>query len=419
MAEIVNTLFGLSPEQVQLKDEQKYQGLYGAFGAKGNVGGVLGVALAQGLNKVFPTEDPELTKAVTMQGIQKKLRDTLGEEDLKDPNTFFPALAQQLSDAGFQNEASEATIIGYQEAQKYNKNKADLEKARRADSVTGLTNLEKAKGALAKAQERLKLDPLNPLLKQDVDDYQIAVNKLLEKKDTTTAQDEADALRTIADPNATAADKEKAQDFINAVNAKKGDMQYDAAENKYTWIQGSPGYKKALGEKKNEINAAIGKLPNNQQVANEIKKAISLVNPFTAGMGSVLAVIPGSEAVKLRAAIDQIVANIGFDRLQKMRDESPTGGALGQVAVLELKMLQSTLGSLDTAQKPDALKAQLFKILETYETAANKWEGQVATSAKEFREEFPDAKFELPNRNLPVKEKKGSLADFYPKKESK
>ena len=199
---------------------------------------------------------------------------------------------------------------------------------------------------------------------------------------------------------------------------KKGDMQYDAAENKYTWIQGSPGYKKALGEKKNEINSAIGKLPNNQQVANEIKKAISLVNPFTAGFGSVVALLPGTEAVNLRAAIDQIVANIGFDRLQKMRDESPTGGALGQVAVLELKMLQSTLGSLDTAQDPNTLKAQLFKVLETYETAANKWEGQIATSAKEFREEFPDAKFELPNRNLPVKEKKGSLADFYPKKES-
>ena len=55
-------------------------------------------------------------------------------------------------------------------------------------------------------------------------------------------------------------------------------------------------------------------------------------------------------------------ANIGFDRLQRMRDESPTGGALGQVAVKELDALQASLGSLDTSQSSDQLLRNLERL---------------------------------------------------------
>jgi hypothetical protein len=53
-----------------------------------------------------------------------------------------------------------------------------------------------------------------------------------------------------------------------------------------------------------------------------------------------------------------------------MRDESPTGGALGQVAVQELNYLQAALGSLDQSQKPEVLISNLKKIkniLDRYE----------------------------------------------------
>ena len=49
-----------------------------------------------------------------------------------------------------------------------------------------------------------------------------------------------------------------------------------------------------------------------------------------------------------------------------MRDQSPTGGALGQVAVQEINALQATVSSLDQQQSPSQLKASLDKIDRHY-----------------------------------------------------
>lgn len=72
-------------------------------------------------------------------------------------------------------------------------------------------------------------------------------------------------------------------------------------------------------------------------------------------------------------AVNTVKANLGFDALQAMRDASPTGGALGQVAVQELEMLQSTVASLDQTDANFAKNLQ--KIKELYasvkETSAN------------------------------------------------
>lgn len=62
-----------------------------------------------------------------------------------------------------------------------------------------------------------------------------------------------------------------------------------------------------------------------------------------------------------------IVANIGFDRLQQMREASPTGGALGAISDRELSTLQAVLGSLELTQS----EKQLIKNLTRLETAYN------------------------------------------------
>jgi len=61
-----------------------------------------------------------------------------------------------------------------------------------------------------------------------------------------------------------------------------------------------------------------------------------------------------------------IKSSIGFDRLQQMREESPTGGALGQVSELELVTLQATLGSLDLNQSKENLLYNLERLGEIY-----------------------------------------------------
>ena len=99
------------------------------------------------------------------------------------------------------------------------------------------------------------------------------------------------------------------------------------------------------------------------KVVQDVTAAKSLVSGTTAGLtGKGASFIPGTDAYNLQQRLLTIKANLGFDRLQQMRDASPTGGALGQVAVQELQALQATVGSLELGQSKEELKKNLDKI---------------------------------------------------------
>ena len=68
----------------------------------------------------------------------------------------------------------------------------------------------------------------------------------------------------------------------------------------------------------------------------------------------------------VRARLDTIRANIGFDRVQQMRESSPTGGALGQVTEFENRLLQSTLGNLEQSQSREQILENLGRIESIY-----------------------------------------------------
>lgn len=98
----------------------------------------------------------------------------------------------------------------------------------------------------------------------------------------------------------------------------------------------------------------------------DIGRAISIIesNPsMTTGVGgALLSDLPGTQARDVRALIDTIRANVGFQSLQRMRDQSPTGGALGQVTERELALLQATLGNLEQAQTGEQLLFNLRRL---------------------------------------------------------
>lgn len=102
-------------------------------------------------------------------------------------------------------------------------------------------------------------------------------------------------------------------------------------------------------------------------VERSIEQAIRDAGPSNTGtLGAVLRLVPGTPAYTYSGLIDTIRANIGFDRLQQMRMESPTGGALGQVAVRELEFLQSVLGNLDPNQERGQLVRNLRQVQQHY-----------------------------------------------------
>jgi hypothetical protein len=128
------------------------------------------------------------------------------------------------------------------------------------------------------------------------------------------------------------------------------------------------GFKSAAADEKRaekeakQTQAADMAISSADRIIAEVQDTKKMVSPFTAGAGSWLSSVPLTEAKDLSKRLTTIKANLGFDRLQQMRDASPTGGALGQVAVQELVALQSTIASLDQDQSSKQLKDALDKI---------------------------------------------------------
>lgn len=92
----------------------------------------------------------------------------------------------------------------------------------------------------------------------------------------------------------------------------------------------------------------------------------SVVSPVTGPLGMVARQVPGTRAANVEALVSTVRSNIGFDRLQQMREASPTGGALGAVSDRELRELQAVLGSLDQSQSEEQLLYNLRRLETTY-----------------------------------------------------
>lgn len=94
-----------------------------------------------------------------------------------------------------------------------------------------------------------------------------------------------------------------------------------------------------------------------------------------AGFGAgLVGAVPGSRSHDTSELLKTITANIGFDRLQRMREESPTGGALGAVAVQELEALQKTVASLAQSQSKGQFLHNLKRVEDQYDKIIRKAE---------------------------------------------
>lgn len=108
-------------------------------------------------------------------------------------------------------------------------------------------------------------------------------------------------------------------------------------------------------------------IPVIEDDANGLFNKIFGVGGNTTGMfGQLLSKVGGTDANNLRAQLATIRSNIGFDKLQSMREASPTGGALGNVSEKENEYLQSVLGNVEQSQNPEQLKRNLLRLREAY-----------------------------------------------------
>jgi hypothetical protein len=109
-------------------------------------------------------------------------------------------------------------------------------------------------------------------------------------------------------------------------------------------------------------DAALDALSKANLALYTIDLAMDSTNWTTAGVAGVFDWVPGSPPKRLAGYLNTIRANVAFNELQQMRRNSPTGGALGNVSDADMRLLQSTLATLDQLANPEDLQRALATI---------------------------------------------------------
>ena len=161
------------------------------------------------------------------------------------------------------------------------------------------------------------------------------------------------------------------QDFILTKNLASAGVAYNPTTRAATPIPGTPAALKAEEREEKKAAAEEAKVKGQETaerasevVREDIERALNMIEeegvvPITGFFGQALSQVGGTEARNLDALLTTIKANAGFDRLQQMRDASPTGGALGAISENENRLLQATIGNLEQSQDADELSYNL------------------------------------------------------------
>ena len=266
------------------------------------------------------------------------------------------ALSKLFLDAA--KTATQKQVAGLEEA--------GAEATRRAE---GAREEQQLREALKTARERERPDEIRALTtrsispseylagqatKEPVDRYKVAGNIIF---DTSTG--EYVEPQTVADllPLSSLKDAVTPESLVEY--AKTGDKTVLRAK-----------------EEEEEVSKDIvGQLISTDTVLETVDKALGLTDDYWVAGYDIAKLIPlPTDAKQMESYVNTLKANLAFDRLQKMRDASKTGGALGQVSNIELGLLQSSVATLDPGSKN--FKEQLATVRRQYENFRNSLLGQ-------------------------------------------
>ena len=115
------------------------------------------------------------------------------------------------------------------------------------------------------------------------------------------------------------------------------------------------------------------------------------------GLNSITGVVYGrtpsvtAAGREAQALYDKILARGGFQELQTMRQNSPTGGALGNVATQEGIWLRQAFGALDRTQEPESVRNEIDRLI-----------GSLQGSKANVREAYDTTYAYKPQKNEPA-----------------
>lgn len=133
-------------------------------------------------------------------------------------------------------------------------------------------------------------------------------------------------------------------------------------------IPGGPADQKKQGA----FNADVASMTATETALNRLAEEANALKQHQGlkgitGLRGAVPDIPGTDAANARAKLETLRSQVAFGTLQAMRDASKTGGALGAVSEKELKLLESNLAALSTAQSMSEFQAALDQIMKRVE----------------------------------------------------
>lgn len=377
MANVAESLFGVTPESLQAAQEQALQQRALQFAQldpmqQAQAGFYMaGNRLGAGLVGLLGAEDPQLKlvrqRQQILQGINPSDPASLRAAAQKAMQMGDVQAAQMLTSRALETEGAAATT--------------GLKRAQEAKALMGLQREEELRSALAALPAEATDKDIEAVVRQYGDPDKIF--SVLERRQKA----EADRAAKAELEREKLAQREQELNFRRELAAGNAALRSAVTDTQRQIAQARLDEIKAKQEEKADKKAAAQEMAVNHasKVISDVQEATGLVGGMTTGLlGKGQSFIPGTDAFNLNQRLLTIKANLGFDRLQQMRDASPTGGALGQVAVQELNALQSTVGSLEIGQDRKELEKNLNKIEHHYSNWIRTTQGEKPISFEEY-----------------------------------
>jgi hypothetical protein len=383
---------GMPPEQAvqYLRDAQAQQFAQMPVQQQlaSNVGKYAG-RVGQGLMRAAGIEDPMLAQASKMRELASQFDTSTAEgmmQYAKALQSVNPALAQQaMADARklALNESQMTTERARQGQIAAQEQRAMAETEAKKAQTDKAARFEEALNALPPTATDAEVEATIRKFGKPED-----VLKAVSRRQEVAAKQQAAMELAREKASLDAAQKERDADFKKQLAAASA-ANRSALTNVQQQIaqQRLEDLKEKAAERTDKKDAAKqAALSHAGKVLGDVSAAATLVSGPTTGLvGKGASFIPGTDAYNLNQRLLTIKANLGFDRLQQMRDASPTGGALGQVAVQELQALQATIGSLELGQDKKELTNNLNKIEHHYSNWIRTTRGEQPISFEEFQ----------------------------------
>lgn len=256
------------------------------------------------------------------------------------------------------------------------------EEAQTALSAYGAGQQARAQQAQLSAQEAAR--------QEEIRMRSSAIQQALQKGDPQTATMLRDAPISVVSDYVKTQITDKPEDELLVVgnylyDTKKGTWVEKPAEppEQGEWKKLSDGvlYNTVTGETKQTQGAPavsteklVGELASTDNIISTLERAQQVSETTNQITYDFAKFFPLTGARDLAGFVDTIQANLAFDRLDQMRKDSKTGGALGSIAVAELNLLQRSLQALDPGSS--SFNENLSNVLKHYKSFRSTLLGQ-------------------------------------------